>query len=61
MLDVKRNRLDYGRLLIPPEGFTLRQAVATTYSVDLDTLLSIPIALYYAQPWKEICKARTCS
>jgi hypothetical protein len=49
MLDVKRNRLDYGRLLIPPEGFTLRQAVATTYSVDLDTLLSIPIALYYAQ------------
>ncbi len=49
MLDVKRNRLDYGRLLIPPQGFTLRQAVATSYSVDLDTLLSIPVALYYAQ------------
>lgn len=49
MLDVKRNRLDYGRLLIPPEGFALRQAVATCYSVDLDTLLSIPVALYYAQ------------
>lgn len=49
MLDVKRNRLDYGRLLVPPEGFTLRQAVATSYSVDLDTLLSIPVALYYAQ------------
>jgi hypothetical protein len=49
MLDVKRNRLDYGRLLIPPTGFTLRQAVATSYSVDLDTLLSIPVALYYAQ------------
>ena len=49
MLDVRRNRLDYGRLLIPPEGYLLRQAVATTYSVDLDTLLSIPVALYYAQ------------
>ncbi len=49
MLDVKRNRLDYGQLLIPPEGCELTQAVATTYSVDLDTLLSIPVALFYAQ------------
>lgn len=49
MLDVKRDRLDYGRLLMPPEGFVLRNAVATCYSVDLDTLLSIPVALYYAQ------------
>jgi len=49
MLDVKRNRLDYGRLLIPPEGYKLTQAVATSYSVDLDTLLSIPVALYYSQ------------
>ena len=49
MLDVKRNRLDYGRLLIPPEGHRLTQAIATAYSVDLDTLLSIPVALYYAQ------------
>ena len=49
MLDVKRNRLDYGRLLIPPEGHSLTQAIATAYSVDLDTLLSIPVALYYAQ------------
>ena len=49
MLDVKRNRLDYGELLLPPDGFKLTHAVATTYSVDLDTLLSIPVALYYAQ------------
>jgi hypothetical protein len=49
MLDVSRNRLDYGRLLIPPEGLALQYAIATTYSVDLDTLLSIPVALYYAQ------------
>lgn len=49
MLDIRRNRLDYGRLLIPPDGHQLTQAIATTYSADLDTLLSIPVALYYAQ------------
>jgi len=49
MLDVKKNRLDYGELLMPPEGFELRQAVAATYSADLDTLLSIPVALFYSQ------------
>ena len=49
MLDCKRNRLDYGELLRPPSGFRLDHAVATTYSADLGTLLSIPIALVYAQ------------
>lgn len=49
MLDCKRNRLDYGELLCPPPGFRLDSAVATTYSADLGTLLSIPIALVYAQ------------
>ena len=49
MLDCKRNRLDYGELLRPPSGFRLNRAVATTYSADLGTLLSIPIALVYAQ------------
>lgn len=47
MLDYKKNRLDYGRLLNPPEGFRLERAVATSYSLDLVTLLSIPVALYY--------------
>ncbi len=47
MLDYKKNRLDYGRLLNPPEGFKLDRAVATTYSLDLITLLSIPVALFY--------------
>jgi hypothetical protein len=49
MLDCKRNRLDYGELLRPPSGFEFDRAVATTYSADLGTLLSIPIALVYAQ------------
>ena len=49
MLDCKTNRLDYGELLCPPSGFQLDQAIATTYSADLATLLSIPVALVYAQ------------
>ncbi len=49
MLDCKRNRLDYGELLCPPQGYRLDRAVAATYSADLGTLLSIPVALIYAQ------------
>jgi hypothetical protein len=49
MLDCKRNRLDYGELLRPPVGHRLDQGIAATYSADLGTLLSIPVALVYAQ------------
>ncbi|MGJ8641782.1 MAG: phospholipase D family protein [Luteolibacter sp.] len=49
VLDCKRHRLDYGKLLSPPDGYELDRAVATTYSADLGTLLSIPVALVYAQ------------
>ncbi len=48
MLDCKHNRLDYGELLRPPEGYRFEQAVATTYSADLGTLLSLPIALVFS-------------
>ena len=46
MLDVKKDRLDYGELLMPPEGFQLSSGIATTYSLDLHTLLAIPVALF---------------
>lgn len=49
MLDFRNDRLDYGRLLIPQEGCRLERAVAATYSLDLNTLLSIPVALFYSQ------------
>lgn len=49
MLDCKRNRLDYGELLCPPDGYRLDRGIAATYSADLGTLLSIPVALEYAQ------------
>jgi hypothetical protein len=49
MLDVKKNRLDYGAMLIPPTGYRLVKAVAATYTLDLNTLLSIPVALFFSQ------------
>jgi hypothetical protein len=48
MLQPNKDRLDYGNLLMPPEGFQLDNAIATSYSLDLDALISIPIALYFA-------------
>lgn len=41
--------MDYGEILQPPEGYELENAIGTTYSADLSTALSIPVALFYAQ------------
>lgn len=49
MLDVKKHRLDYGAMLIPPAEYRLAKAVAATYTLDLNTLLSIPVALFFSQ------------
>lgn len=50
MLDARNDRLDYGELLSPPEGYQLERAVGTTYSVDLETLMILPVALFHSQP-----------
>ena len=47
MMDPKDNRFDYGLHLQPPTGYELDCAIATTYSLDLDTLLAIPVAMYF--------------
>lgn len=49
LLDLKGNRLDYGQQLHPPRGFKLIQAVGATYTLDLNTLLSIPVALFHSK------------
>ena len=49
MLNYKKDRLDYGRQLNAPPRYKLDMAVATTYSLDLFALLSIPVALFYAR------------
>lgn len=47
MLTPEQNRLDYGEQLIAPEGYELSRAIATTYSLDLNTLLTVPIAMCF--------------
>lgn len=47
MLDPKINRLDYGEQLSPPIGFDFHSAIATTYSLDLNALLAVPVALCF--------------
>lgn len=49
MLTPDKCRIDYGEQLIAPEGFELSQAIATTYSLDLNTLLTVPIAMCFGQ------------
>lgn len=39
------DRLDYGKLLSPPPGYETAAAVGTTYSLDMDALIGICIAL----------------
>ena len=49
MLHPKKNRIDYGEQIIPPEGYKLAQAIGTTYSLDLEILMVLPVALFYSQ------------
>ena len=45
MLKTDKDRLSYSEVLKPPEGYSLEQAVATTYSLDLETLIAAAIPL----------------
>ncbi|EGQ8947282.1 phospholipase D family protein [Vibrio parahaemolyticus] len=46
-LNPNKQRLDYGEQLIAPDGYQLTAAVATTYSLDLNTLLTVPVAMCF--------------
>jgi hypothetical protein len=50
MLHPKQDRIDYGNQLVPPDGYSLDRAIGTTYSLDLEALMVLPVALFYAQP-----------
>lgn len=45
MFKVNSDRLDYSEMLIPPVGYKTAFAVGTSYSLDLETLISVSIAL----------------
>lgn len=46
-MDNSEINLDYYSLLTPPEGYSLGKAIGTTYSLDLRTALSIPLAFHF--------------
>ncbi len=48
MLHPQNNSLEYSVGIAPPEGYELKYAIGTSYSLDLEALLLIPIAMIYA-------------
>lgn len=49
MLSLTADRLDYGEQLRAPDGYKLDSALATTYSLDLDSLIAASLALSFDQ------------
>ena len=45
MLKPTSDRLDYSHMLTPPSGYETSFAIGTTYSLDLNTLIGVSIAL----------------
>lgn len=38
-------RVDFGEALVPPEGYRLEAALGTTFSMDIATALTVPVAM----------------
>jgi len=43
--DSNSDRTDYGNILMPSKGYKLESAVGTTYSLDLEALISVAVCL----------------
>lgn len=54
MMDPARDRIDYGDRLRPPDGFTLDAAVGTTYTLDLQALMLLPLAMEVGSTLEEV-------
>lgn len=52
------NRIDYGRILMPDEGWQTSWAIGTTYSLDLEILMGIPLALFHGKYLSETTDLR---
>lgn len=50
LFDLRANRIGYSTdILVPPDGFHFERAVATTYSLDMETLLAVLIPLAFGK------------
>ncbi len=45
MFNPEENRVDYGKILTPPDGYELEFAIGTTYSLDLNALVGVCMSL----------------
>ena len=45
----RNKRIDYGKSLMPDEGWRTSWAIGTTYSLDLEVLMNIPLALFQSK------------
>lgn len=52
------NRIDYGKALMPDEGWKTSWAIGTTYSLDLEVLMCIPMALFQGKYLSEATDVR---
>lgn len=43
------DRLDYADILAPPAGYKCEFAIGTTYSLDLEALIGVPLALFLGE------------
>jgi hypothetical protein len=49
VLKPDKNRLNYSDMLKPPVGYEIEFAMGTTYSLDLEALIGVPLALSLAE------------
>lgn len=57
MLKPDKDRLNYSELLKPPAGYEVEYAVGTTYSLDLEALIGIPLALGLSEDMDQTLKS----
>ncbi|WP_261133938.1 hypothetical protein [Bacillus sp. Marseille-Q3570] len=56
MLKPDKDRLNYSDLLKPPVGYEVAFAVGTTYSLDLEALVGVPLALSLSEEMDQTLK-----
>lgn len=53
MINPSKDRLSYSELLKPPVGYKVEFAVGTTYSLELEALLGVPISLCLSEEMED--------
>lgn len=49
MLHPQHNRINFGEALRPFEGYELAHAIGTTYTLDLEAVMFLPVSLFFGE------------